>query len=79
MSDSFWLIQKMCSTEKKITLAIVMLLVLLIIFGSPFKKSESFDEIDINGQKIRVDRSPMGWLTSGADLRDQTTFSGTNQ
>jgi len=68
----------MPSTEKKITIAIVLLLVLLIIFGSPIKM-ERFDEIDVNGQKVRINRSPMGWMTSGADLRDQTVFTGTDQ
>jgi hypothetical protein len=69
---------KMFESRKEILLVIVLLIVLLIIFGVP-GKSENFDVVDVNGAKVQVKRDPMGWLTSGADLRDQTSFTGTNQ
>lgn len=66
--------------EKKIILAIIVILALLIIFmGAKGESLQNTTTIDLNGVKVNVARSDMGWLTSGADLRDQVLFSSTNQ
>lgn len=68
--------------EKKIVIAIVILLALLIMFypvKSEYLGDQGVTTLTLNGSPVKVKTSDMGWLTSGADLRDQVVFSSTNQ
>jgi hypothetical protein len=55
----------------------LLLTILLLVWWT--RKEHETDTIYINGSPIKVNRSPYGVYTSGADLRDQVQFTGTDQ
>jgi hypothetical protein len=67
--------------EKKAVLAVVIILALLIIFygGKGEALTPKVSTLNLNGAQVPITRNDMGWLTSGASLRDQTVFTSTNQ
>jgi hypothetical protein len=55
----------------------LLLIIMLLIWWT--RREHEVATIWVNGTPVRVNQSPYGVYTSGADLRDQVQFTGTDQ
>lgn len=67
------------SQEHIIIITMLVAIMVLIWYRTEPTKEHETDTVWVNGTPIKVNRSPYGIYTSGADLRDQVQFTSTDQ